>query len=97
MYAAIIRLDLGNSRSMLDRGRCGRSLAAALDEVHGFVAFIAFESDEGAVTGLCICGDAAALNEAQRVATAWQRAHCGATSSAVQAFSAGEVIVQRGF
>ena len=97
MYASIIRMDLGDSTSMLDRGRRGRSLAAALDGVSGFVAFIAFESVEGAVTGLCICVDATALEEAQCVAAAWQQERGGEASSALQACSAGEVIVQRGF
>lgn len=97
MYAAVIHLDLGSNTSMLDRGRCGRSLASALDDVPGFVAFLAFESDEGVVTGLCICVDAMALEEARRVAAAWHCERSGAANFALEAFDAGEVIVQRGF
>jgi hypothetical protein len=82
---------------MLDRGQCGRSLAAALDDVHGFVAFIAFESAEGLVTGLCICEDRAALDAALRAADAWQRAHGRPVDAVMEALSGGEVIVQRGF
>lgn len=97
MYASIIRLNLGSNLSLLDRGRCGRSLASALDDVPGFIAFVAFESEEGAVTGLCICADAEALAVAERVASAWQRERGEEASSALQTFSVGEVIVQRGF
>lgn len=96
MYASIIRLDLGVHVSTLDRGLCGRSLAEALDGVSGFVAFIAFESDEGMATGICICVDQPALDEALRMADAWQRAHNRPTDAAMEALSWGEVIVQRG-
>lgn len=101
MHALIFRLDLAGSATSRARGRCGRSLATALGASHGFVAFIALESDDGAVTGLCICVDAEALGEAQRVADAWQRERGGhvqgAPTSAMQPLIAGEVIVQRGF
>ena len=101
MYAAIILLDLGRSASLLDRGRCGRSLAAVLDGVDGFVAFIAFEAEEGALAGLCICLDMEALDAALLAADDWRRG-CplgdgGRAAPAMQPLITGEVIAQRGF
>lgn len=97
MYGSIFHFDLGRDASPRDRWRWGLSLAEAIDAVSGFVAFIALESEDGALAGLCICVDAASLAEAGQVAEAWQRAHGGQAGSAMKALIAGEVIVQRGF
>ncbi len=97
MHAAIFDIDLGGCAETRDRWRCGRSLATVLDALPGFVAFIAFESEDGATAGLCICVDAAALIEAQRVAEAWQSERGGQPQSIMRPLFEGEVIVQRGF
>ena len=96
MHASIFRLDFGERASARERWRCGRALAAALASVNGFVGFMALETVGGVVTGLCICVDAAALNEAEQVADAWQRERGRQPVSAMQPRIAGEVIVQRG-
>lgn len=96
MYATIFRINLCSSSSR-DRGRAGRSLATALDTLHGFVAFIALEADDGQVAGLCICDDPMTLQEAQTVAAHWQRDRCGPSSAGLQPIAVGKVIVQRGF
>jgi hypothetical protein len=97
MHASIFRFDLGPCAAPRERWRCGRSLAQSLNAVEGFVAFIALESETGAAAGLCICIDATTLDQAQRVANAWQREWSEAALSAMQPLFSGEVIVQRGF
>lgn len=96
MYASMFHLDLGDDLSSRERGRIGRALAAHLAALRGFVAFIALESADGAVGGLCICADAVTLAEAQQAAEAWQRSRDGA-GSALTAYMSGMVIVQHGF
>lgn len=96
MYASMFHLDLGDELSSRERGRIGRALAAHLAALQGFVAFIALESADGAVGGLCICADAVTLAEAQRIAESWQRARVGA-SAALTPYASGKVIVQHGF
>ncbi|HLT17940.1 MAG TPA: hypothetical protein VKZ96_00685 [Thermomicrobiales bacterium] len=101
MHASVFRLDLGDCATPRERWRAGRSLAATLAAVKGFVAFIALEAEDGAVAGMCICVDAEALEAAGRTAHAWQRERGGQiegqSSSSRQLLIAGEVIVQRGF
>ncbi len=97
MHASIFRIDFGSCAVTGERWRCGRSLATALNAVEGFVAFIALESEAGVAAGLCICIDATTLDQAQRVADAWQRNSGGHEGTGVQPIAKGEVIVQRGF
>jgi hypothetical protein len=98
MYASMFPINMAGCVSSHDRGQAGRSLAAALSAVPGFVAFIAIEGVDASVTGLCVCLDASTLDEAHRVASAWQSERVGATeSSPSDLLTAGEVIVQRGF
>lgn len=96
MHASIFRLDLGCARTARDRWRASRALATALDAVHGFVAFLAIEDEDGAMAGLCIYVDAAALEEIQRAAEDWQREHGGQRPPVIQPLMTGEVIAQRG-
>lgn len=97
MYASIFCFDLGDSAEDRERWRYGRSLAAELDAVPGFVAFIAFETGKSAAAGVCICVDEAALQTAQEVAVVWQHGHAVCAEAAFQPLIAGEVFVQRGF
>ena len=55
MHASMFPLDLGRDTSSRDRERSGRALAAALAALHGFVAFIALEAENGVTAGFCIC------------------------------------------
>ena len=69
MYATIIRCDLRALASTAERGRTGRSLAAALGVLRGFVALVALDADAeaaGIVVALCIVEDRASLAAAQR-------------------------------
>ena len=101
MHAALFRLDLDSSATPAERASSGRSLAAALSVLRGFVAFIAIEADDGHAAGLCICLDAEALGEARQLAASWQRERGGqvkgASDCANEPIFTGEVIVQRGF
>lgn len=97
MHAAMFHLDLGDVPGSRERGRFGRALATALNELPGFVAFLAFEGENGTVGGLCICLDAAATTRAVRTAEAWQHDRGGSSMPGLQSLMAGEVIVQRGF
>lgn len=97
MHATIFHVDLGDETSSRDRWRAGRSLATALAGIHGFIAFLMLETDDGATAGLCVCMDAGALEEARQVAEGWQEARSEHSGSAMRALVTGEVIVQRGF
>jgi hypothetical protein len=97
MHASMFHLDLGRIDSHGDRWRAGLSLAAALNAVDGFVAFLALETEDGAVAGLCICIDIPSLEAARQVAEEWQREHSEQTLTDMQALITGEVIVQQGF
>src|SRR5437879_9747793 len=82
MYATIIRSDLRALASSAERGRTGRSLAAALGALPGFVAFVALDADAeaaGFVVALCIVEDRASLAAAQRLTAAW---HTGISDAA---------------
>lgn len=97
MHASIFHLDLGTSTAPRERWRLGRSLAAALNVVEGFVAFLALETEDGTAAGLCICVDALSLKAAHQVAADWQREHSEQTLPEMQSLITGEVIVQQGF
>jgi len=77
MYASMFSLDLGSRATSQDRARRGRSLAAALAVLPGFVAFIAIEAQDGSVTGLGICVDAQALEIALQKVVDWQSEQSG--------------------
>jgi hypothetical protein len=97
MYALMFQLDLADSVPPHEHYRSGRSLATALEAMHGFVAFIALEAEDGMIGGLCIGVDAATLEQARHIVGSWQ---CERGRSAITRFEplmAGEVIVQRGF
>src|SRR5258708_39001433 len=80
MCATIIRCDLRAIASPAERGRTGRSLAAALGALPGFVAFVALdaEGEAGTVAALCIVEDRASLVGAQRRTAEWHTETCGA-------------------
>jgi hypothetical protein len=98
MYATIIRCDLRALASSAERGRTGRSLAAALGALPGFVAFVALEAGDeaGAVAALCIVEDRASLAAAQRRIAQWHPEASGAAEGGVEEINAGAVIAQRG-
>ena len=98
MYATIIRYDLRALASSAERGRTGRSLAAALGALPGFVAFVALEAEgeAGAVAALCIVEDRASLVAAQRRTAAWHTEAAGAAGGGVEEVGAGAVIALRG-
>ena len=81
MHAALFNLDLGVRLASSERARRGRSLAAALAILPGFVAFIAIEADDGTTTGLCICVNLDALEIARQHVQEWQR-HAGENHTA---------------
>lgn len=105
MYASLFHLDLGSDASSRERDRSGRALATALASVPGFLAFLALETADGGVTGLCICEEAMMLGAVQQVAEEWQRARAGTDTGTrtstggepLRPLLTGEVIVQRGF
>ncbi len=96
MHASMFPLDLGRDTSSRDRERSGRALAAALAALHGFVAFIALEAENGVMAGFCICVDAVTLTNAQRLVEAWHRDQIWAAGFSLKPFVSGEVVVQRG-
>ncbi len=97
MYALMFRLDLADNVPPMGRGRCGRSLATALEALHGFVAFIAFEAEDGTLGGLCISVDSATAEKAGNVVDDWYRERGRTEIIPFEPLMAGEVIVQRGF
>lgn len=98
MYASMFRMDLGSESSARERARRGRSLAAALAALPGFVALIALEADDGMVGGLCMCTDEDALETAHQIAENWQQRELdSATAASLMTCVTGRVIVQHGF
>lgn len=96
MYATMLHIDLRAIASARDRARTGRSLGKTLAALAGFVAFIAFEADDGDVSGLCICEDLASLENAEQAVVRWQREQAAMPDSSIRAISKGNVIVQQG-
>jgi hypothetical protein len=98
MYATIIRCDLRALASSAERGRTGRSLAAAVGALPGFVAFVALEAEggAGAVAALCIVEDRASLAAVRRQIAHWHTESCGAAADELEEIGAGAVIAQRG-
>lgn len=72
MHASMFNLDLGVCATTRDRARRGRSLAATLADLPGFVAFIVLEAEDGTATGLCICVDTNALESVHQKVEDWQ-------------------------
>lgn len=62
----------------------------------GFVAFVALETTEDEIFGLCVCEDSESLDDAHSVATKWHNAHSTWADSEIQTVSKGRVIVQLG-
>ena len=73
MHASMFNLDLGVCATTRDRARRGRSLAAELAGLPGFIAFIAIEAEDGSATGLCICVDEEASEIARQQVENWHR------------------------
>lgn len=98
MYATIIRSDMRALASSAERGRTGRSLAAALGALPGFVAFVALdaEGETGTVAALCIVEDWASLTAVQRRIAQWHTEACGGGAGGLEELGAGAVIAQRG-
>lgn len=96
MYGSIFPLNLGGDVSARDRGKAGRSLATALSMLHGFIAFLALEAEDGAATALCICSDAATVEQAKQIVDAWHREQGRPVDAQFEPLIAGEIIVQRG-
>lgn len=97
MYALMFRLDFTDNVPPGGRGRCGRSLATALEALHGFVAFIAFEAENGTLGGLWIGVDSATAEMARNLVDAWYPERGRTAITPFEPLMAGEVIVQRGF
>ena len=96
MYATMVQCAMPEVASPHARGRLGRTLAAALGALPGFVAFVAFDGDAGAVTALCLFEDRPSMEAAQPVIARWQRDGPGAGVTDLHYLRAGAVIVQRG-
>jgi hypothetical protein len=97
MYALMFQLDLADSVPPNERDRSGRSLATALEALHGFVAFIALEAEDGRLGGLCIGVDSATLEQARQIVSNWQPEQGKTAITQFKPLVSGEVIAQRGF
>jgi hypothetical protein len=97
MYALMFQLDLADSVPPHERDRSGRALATALEALHGFVAFIAFEAEDGTLGGLCIGVDSATAEQARHLVDSWHGERERTEITRFEPFVSGEVIVQRGF
>lgn len=96
MYATMVQCAMPGVASSQARGRLGRTLAAALGPLPGFVAFVAFDGDLGVVTTLCLFEDRPSMVAAQPVIVRWQQDNAGAGGTELRSLCAGEVIVQKG-
>jgi hypothetical protein len=96
VYATMVQCAMPGVASPHARGRLGRTLAAALGALPGFVAFVAFDGDLGVVAALCLFEDHPSMDAAQHVIARWQRDEPGAGETEVRYLCAGEVIVQKG-
>lgn len=97
MYATVFRVDLHAISAFQDRVEAGRSLSTTLGTLPGFVAFMALESQQQEMVGLCVCEDLPSIDEAIGLANQWQRTHAGSLESTLQPISTGRVITQRDF
>ncbi len=96
MYATMFRGHLSAISPSCERIVSGRALAHELSSVDGFVAFIALETRDDEIFGLCICEDPESLEEAHSIATEWHHAHSSWAEAEIQTLSKGRVIVQFG-
>ena len=96
MYATMVQCAMCVAASPHARGRLGRTLATALGTLPGFVAFVAFDGDAGAVTALCLFEDHLSMADAQRVIARWQRDALATGEIDLRYLCAGDVIVQKG-
>lgn len=97
MYATVFRVDLHAISAFQDRVEAGRSLSTTLGTLPGFVAFMALESQQQEMVGLCVCEDLSSIDEAIGLASQWQHTHTDSPVSEIQPISTGRVIAQRDF
>lgn len=75
----------------------GRTLAAALSKLPGFVSFVMLESVADGIASMAIFDDAVGLQAGDAVITSWLREHMPALDvAATIPLLSGEIVAQRG-
>ena len=95
MYAAIQRYSPETSVTS-DLAPTGRQIAAALQHIAGFVAYVLLDADDGQLLAISLFEDQAGLAQAQRLLRRQAADEPNSFSTKLPLVSSGEVIVQRG-